>query len=383
MKIAVISPNATHLSDMVRVLESAGHAVVPVEGGKTRLPQVVQETHPEVVVVDGMCCDPAELDPVEQASAQHPLLAVVLLCAQQSPEFLIRAMRAGVREVLPSPAPAGALLAAMARLDQRLQGGRPDRRGQLLAFMACKGGSGSTFIASNLGYQLAAARSVLLVDLNLQFGDALSLVHEQEPSFTLADVARDIDRLDAALLSACTVKVAPNYSVLAAPPDFGDAVEIKPAHVDALLRLALRQHDVVLVDLGRSLDLLNIQVLDQADHIFMVLQAGLPWLRHAKRLQTLFASLGYPPDKVDWIVNRFERSADISLEEIGQALGTERLRTVANSYRDVKTAVNCSAALAEVARSSAVTRNLAELALSLTPQAPAQRSLLDRLLRRA
>lgn len=383
MKIAIISPNAAHLADMARVLESAGHTVVQAEGGKSRIVPVVEEAQPQAVLVDGMCCDPAELDHVEQASAAHPSLAVVLLCAQQSPEFLIKAMRIGVREVLPSPAAAPTLLAAIARLEARLKGGRSGGRGQLLAFMPCKGGSGATFIATNLGYQLAESKSVLLIDLNLQFGDALSLVHDQDPALTLADVARDIHRLDAAFLAACTVKIAPGFSVLAAPADFGDAVEIKPEHVDAVLKVALAQHDFVLLDLGRNLDHMNVKALDQADHIFMVMQAGLPWLRHAKRLQQLFRTLDYPADKVEWIVNRFEKTADIGLEEIGRTLATERLRTVANAYRDVKTAVNYGTALVEVARSSAVTRNLADLALSLSPRHEAQRSLLGRLFRRA
>lgn len=383
MKIALISPNPAHLQSMARVLEPSGHTVVQAEGGKSRIGEVVEQSRPQALLIDGMCCDPAELDHVEQATAAHPQLAVVLLCAQQSPEFLIKAMRVGVREVLPSPASAGALMAAVGRLDARLKGGRPRGRGQLLAFMPCKGGSGATFIASNLGHQLAEARSVLLIDLNLQFGDALSLVHEQEPALTLADVARDIHRLDTAFLDACTVKVGPRYSVLAAPRDFADAVEIQPEHVEAILRLALQQHDFVLVDLGRSMDHMNIRVLDQADHVFMVLQAGLPWLRPAKRLQQLFQTLEYPADKVQWIVNRFEKTADIGFEEISRALAVERLRTVANAYRDVRTAVNYGAPLAEVARASAVTRNLADLALSLNPRQQAERGLLGRLFRRA
>lgn len=383
MKIALISPNASHLQDMAGVLRASGHEVLQAEGGKSRLAQVLTDARPELAVIDGMCCDPAELDHVAHALASHPNLGVVLMCAQQAPEFLIQAMRIGVREVLPSPAPAGALLAAVERLGARLQPAHASGRGQLLAFMPCKGGSGATFLATNLGYQLAQSQSVLLIDLNLQFGDALSLVHEQEAALTLADVARDIHRLDAAFLAACAVRVAPNYSVLAAPQDFADAVEARPEHVDAIIELAVQQYDFVLLDLGRSLDRLNVKALDRADHIFMVLQAGLPWLRQAKRLQKLLRSLDYPADKVQWIVNRFEKGGDIGLEEVGRTLSTDRLRTVANAYRDVKTAVNFGTALVEVARASAVTRNLADLALSLSPRQQEQRSLLDRLLRRA
>ncbi len=385
MKIALISPSKRHLEEACRTLEAAGHAPVAIEGGKSRMAEVIAQASFELLVVDGMCCDPTELEHVEKAVQQQPGLNVMLLCSQQTPEFLIRAMRAGVREVLPSPAPASQLLAAVGRFQARHPSeSRPSGRGQLLAFMPCKGGSGATFLASNLGYQLGATSSVLLIDLNLQFGDALSLVHEPAPAFTLADVARDIHRLDAALLKACSVQVTPGFAVLAAPEEMGDAVDIKPEHVQALTELALQHHDFVLLDLGRNLDHMNVRALDQADHIFMVLQAGLPWLRHAKRLQRVFRSLDYPSDKVQWIVNRFDKTADLALEEITRTLGGERVRAVPNAYREVSDAVNQGSALAQTARASAVTRQLAELAQQISPRpAQAQTSLLGRLFRRA
>lgn len=385
MKIALISPSQLHLEEACRSLEAAGHEPVAMEGGKSRIAEVIAQKRFELLIVDGMCCDPAELEHVEKAVQQQPGLHVMLLCAQQTPEFLIRAMRAGVREVLHSPAPTAQLLAAVGRFQARSRPEpRAQGRGRLLAFMPCKGGSGATFLAANLAHQLGAHSSVLLIDLNLQFGDALSQVHEAPPAFTLADVARDIHRLDAALLAACSVQVTPGFAVLAAPEDMGDAVDIRPEHVEALIEVAVQHHDFVLLDLGRNLDPMNVHALDRADQIFMVLQAGLPSLRHAKRLQRVFRALDDPADKVEWIVNRFDKAADVGLEEITRTLGTDRLRTVPNAYREVTDAVNQGTALAETARACAVTRQLSELAQQLSPRpAEAQKSLLGRLFRRA
>ena len=158
---------------------------------------------------------------------------------------------------------------------------------------------------------------------------------------------------------------------------------MQPNHLEAIIQLALQAHDFVLLDLGRNLDPGSLKAMDLADHLFMVLQAELPALRHARRLQQLFRTLGYPEGKAEWIVNRHEKTSDIGLAEIARTLGVERLRTVANDYREVCAAVNQGAALPQVARSSPVTRNLAELALSLNPLPQVQRSLLGRLFRRA
>ena len=101
-------------------------------------------------------------------------------------------MRAGVREVLPSPVTAPALEAAVSRVAAKLAGAPSRKIGKILAFMPCKGGAGATFLATNLGWQLAETKSVLLIDLNLQFGDALSFVHDGTAPSTLADVAKEI-----------------------------------------------------------------------------------------------------------------------------------------------------------------------------------------------
>ena len=383
MKIAIISPNKNHLQDMGKVLEAQSHAVVLIDGGKSRMRTVAENEQPDLMLVDGMCCDPTELAQVEHVITHFPKIAVILLCATQTPEFLINSMRAGVREVLPSPVSADALQAAVGRIAAKLIGVHSKSTGKVLAFMPCKGGSGTTFLATNLGYQLAETRSVLLIDLNLQFGDALSFVHDGKPASTLADVAHDISRLDATFLAASSVKIAANYSILAAPDDISKAMEIKPEHIDAILALAVTQYDFVLLDMSRTLDTLAIKALDRAYRIFPVLQAGLPGLKNANKLLAVFKSLGYPQDKIELIVNRFEKGSDISLDDIQRSVGISNLRTVPNSYKEVNASINHGNALAEVTRSNAVTKNLAEFALSLSPKLEESRSLLDRLLRRA
>ena len=383
MKIAIISPNKTHLQDMGRVLEAQAHTVLLLEGGKSRMRAIAEQEQPDLMLVDGICCDPNELIQVEYVTTHHPKIAVILLCSSQTPEFLINSMRVGVREVLPSPVTPDALNAAISRIAAKFMGLRTKTPGKILAFLPCKGGSGATFLATNLGYQLAETNSVLLVDLNLQFGDALSFVHDGKPPSSLADVAHGINRLDASFLAASSVKISARYSILAAPEDPSTAMEIKPEHVDEILNLAATQYDFVLLDLSRTLDTLTLKALDHAYRIFPVLQAALPSIRHAHKLQTIFKSLGYPPEKIEWVVNRFEKTGDISLDSIQRTLGASRLRPIPNDYREVNTAVNQGHALAVLNRSSAVSKSLAEFALSLSPRAEESRSLLDRLLRRA
>jgi pilus assembly protein CpaE len=292
-------------------------------------------------------------------------------------------MRAGVREVLPSPVTAPALEAAVSRVAAKLARAPSRKIGKILEFMPCKGGAGATFLATNLGWQLAETKSVLLIDLNLQFGDALAFVHDGKAPLTLADVAKDIGRLDASLLAASTVNVAPNYSILAAPEDLAHAMEVKPEHIDAVLSLAVTQYDFVLLDVGRSLDTIAVKALDRAWRIFPVLQSSLPDLRNAGKLLEAFKSLGYPQEKTELIINRFDKGGDIGIDQVQRSLGSVRLNTVPNSYREVNASINHGDPLIRNSRGNTVARHLADFAQALSPRPEENRGLLGRIFRKA
>ncbi|MES2902258.1 MAG: histidine kinase [Pseudomonadota bacterium] len=382
MKIAVVSTNKIHLNEIGKQLQAAAHVALLTEGGKDKLRQVAEQDQPDLILVDCGACSADELAHIESLTGHYPQIAVVLLCAGCSPDFLISAMRAGVREVLPSPVAAAELEAAVSRIGGKLRAGTARSPGKVLAFVPCKGGSGATFLATSMGYQLAETRSVLLIDLNLQFGDALSFVCDTRPPSTLADVARAIGRLDASFLAASAVKVAPNFSIIAAPEDHAQALEITPSQVDAVLALAVQHYDFVLLDIGRPITTLSIKALDRAQLIYPVLQAGLPYIRNAKKMLDIFKSLDYGPDKVELIVNRFERKSAIGVAEIGRALGKFAIHTVPNSYKQVSAAIDHGEPLMASARANPVLRDLGGLSDALSPRPPAARSLFERLLGR-
>ena len=386
MKIAVVSPDKIRLNEIGGLLQAAAHIAILTEGRKDVLRDVLREVamrdQPDLLLLHGDY-DGAGLAAIAELGLHHPHIAVVLLCAGCTPEFLIEAMRAGVREVLPASVTADELQAALLRIGSKLRSVQAGPAGKVLAFIPCKGGSGATFLATSLACQLAETAPVLLIDLNLQFGDALAFVHDGRPPSTLADVARGVDRLDAAFLAASTVQVAPNFSILAAPDDHAQAVEITPAQVDVVLALAVQHYDFVLLDIGRPVSTLGMKALDRAHTIYPVMQASLPSIRNAKKMLAIFKSLDYGPDKVELIVNRFERKGAIGVAGIERALGKFTTHTVANAYKSVSAAIDHGEPLVASAPSSQVLRQLAGLADSVRPRPQPAHGLFGRLLRRA
>ena len=364
--ITVLSSDRSRLDQITTLLKREHDTdVSAVHGGVSELNAIQQP--PDVIIVNGKAIEEGGLGIVERLSQSHPSTAFIVVTDNQSAEFLRSAMRAGVREVLPCPVPDDQLSDALERVRKRVL--QPGAQGKVFAFIPSKGGSGSTFLATNLGYVLAESggRKVLLIDLNLQFGSAALFLSAQTPSTDIAQVAQEIHRMDASFLAASLMNVLPNYGVLAAPDDPAHSVDVKPEHVEKIVEIARKHYDFIILDLGRSLDAVSLRALDLADAIFPVLQMELPYIRDTKRLLGVMRSLGYPNSKIKMLLNRHEKGSEIGLGDLEKALGMHVFKTIPNSYQASSASVNQGIPVASLARNNPVSRSLFELAAAIAP----------------
>ncbi len=353
MRICIISPEPRHIERMLSQLQGLSAQLVALHGTLAAQAARAADDAPDLLVAD--------IGDGDGADPLAPLLAcagvpVLLLCRRQDPAFLLAAMRAGVREMLPITPDAALLQDAVGRL--RRSGPKPATRGRVLAFVSCKGGSGATFLAANLAYALAASgRRTALLDFNLQFGDALLFLSDRRPVRTLADLARAGSRLDATFLAASMTEVGP-LGVLAGAEDPAQAVDILPEHIDALLTLARSRYEFVVVDVGRGLDARSLRALDQADCIYPVLQITLPFIRDGRRLLEVFRGLDYSAEKVHIVVNRHEKRGDIGLGQVERTLGAPVTRAIPNHYAGAAASVNQGIPMVAMARANPISRSL-------------------------
>ncbi|MES2151440.1 MAG: AAA family ATPase [Pseudomonadota bacterium] len=387
MKALIITRDA----DLHAAIASQGAARVPPldlaacrASLRDALDRLVSDS-PELVIVDATDQDSAEADQLERLTRHYPAACFMLLTREHQHDLLIRAMRAGVREVLQLPLVQRAFDEAMDRV-VAAAGVATMRDGKVLAFISCKGGSGATFISTNFGYALAtlADKKVLLIDLHGQFGDATLYVSDQKPAMTLSDVCGQIARIDGPFLESCLVHVTEGFGVLAAADDPNHAVALKPEQMDSILRVARQHYDFIVLDVGRQIDAISLRALDSADAIYPVLQLALPDLRDGRRLLDIFRSLGYPIENTRLIVNRYEKGGKLRLQDLQAALGAEVMHTIPNDYVAVTDSVNQGVPVLQLSRSSAVARSLAELVELVTVRRVSDsRGLFERLFGRA
>ncbi len=370
MKIKVIAPQRARADELAKSLVGAtpGAEILSAPSVAGGLLTAVNGSRPNLLVLEGI--DGSTLDALSQLQLTNPDVDAIIISDQQTPQFLMAAMKAGVREVLPSPVDNNALWAAVQRIARKRGATQaPVKHGQVLAFMSCKGGNGSSFLAANLAHILAhrGEQTVGLLDFDLQFGDSLLMLTDQRATSDVAELSQHLARLDTSLLRASMVAISPTLSVLPAPADLTQALEVKANHVEAIIKQARQAFDFVVVDVSRSIDAVSLKVLDMADQIFPVLQLTLPNIRDAKRVRDLFRSLDYPAHKVHWVINRYQKGGDITLESFEQALGAKDSFTVPNHHASVIDSVNRGIPIDTAARNSPIAKALHQLAQRIAP----------------
>lgn len=383
MKILLLSAEPAHLEDLRSGLgdKAARHDIV---GGPLPLladPAELMKEGAELLLVEARPGDTALWPQLERLALSAPQLIIAVISDNQTPEFLRMAMRAGVREVL---MPGGAdVQRLVARAEQHLVRGAAHEKGRVLAFLPTKGASGATFIATSMAYALSGhcGKKVLLIDLNLQLGDAAFFVSDKHPQITLADVCQQVHRLDASFLAATAALVHPNFSVLASPDDPEKALQVKPDHIARILKVAIQSYDFVVLDVSRAMDAVSVAALDSADLIFPILQQDLSYLRYASRLLKVFNSLGYGGDRIRPILNRTRKGEQIGVEEVEKSLGIKVWHHVPNNYHAVVSSINQGVPLAILENGHhPVVAAINAMAEELTGTTPSKESWLRRLL---
>jgi len=274
------------------------------------------------------------------------------------------AMQAGARDLLPLPLVGDDLIAALQRIERDHRVGSPRADGTLLAFMNAKGGCGATLLACNVAHALTTVshRRVMLIDLDLQFG-AIPLYFDLFPKRGMLQALENVAGLDEVAFAGYLVEHVSGLKILGHASE--DALPTHPVsaqHVNQLISLALRSSDQVVVDLPRRIEPVSALVIERAQHVALIVQQSVATLRDATRLITcLRRDLDVSKDRIVVVVNRYEKNASITVDDIRTTLGCGELSLVPNDFRTVAACVDTGTPLLLQARTAAVTRAVVAL----------------------
>lgn len=388
MKATLISWTRSLLEELRRAAEAEGFEVTQalLRKGSQPLSLLLADMNGDLLIVDSAGAEPGDdLATLEALTRTHPSLAVIMLSTSGDANVLIAAMRAGVREVLQSPPKAGELADALRHVAQRQQAVPSEvGRGRVIAFLSAKSGSGSTVLSTNLAYLLATAhqKRTAVIDLDFVLAEASFFMSDSHGKTNVAELAKQVNRLDGKLLAASMLSVAPNLFLLAAPEDPEDAFGVTAEQMARVLEVAREHHDFVVIDLVRTPDTtVSMKAIDMADLIFVVLEATVPHLRGLSRSLRILRSLDCPDSKLRLIVNRYDKHVAIDLAQIEKTVGLKVDYTISNSFAEVSKSLNTGVLLAKANPKNPVVRGLREIADELVGKpAGSGRSWIGRLI---
>ena len=275
---------------------------------------------------------------------EHTQAPLILLASGESSQLLSEALDTDVADVLLLPQLADNVVFAVrkaAHAGRRLEseGGR-GKRGRVLTVFSPKGGTGKTVTATNLATAFAKyeKKRTLLIDLDLQFGDA-AIMLGLEPEKTIYDLVVAPGELDSEKLAGYTTRHASGVDVLPAPLRPEDAELVTEPKVNRLLEVARGSYDLIVVDTSPFFHGPMLATLDRTDELLVLCGLDVPTLKNVKLAQHTLDLLSFPASRVRFVLNRSNSKVGMKRGEVESALGV-KIAFEMPSDRAVPLAVN-------------------------------------------
>jgi len=283
----------------------------------------LERIRPDALLVDFTNLPEPYQDLVGQikGSAAAPLL--VALHRSADPETILSVIRAGADEYLYPPLSAnlGKALERLAGRTRQRQDQNPNG-GKILGFFSAKGGCGATTIACHTAVELArqTSQKVLLADLDLDAG-LVGFLMKSKSRYSILDAMSNTHRLDPSYWRALISNGTPRLQVIRAPDASVQRAEPKGEDLHTVLRFVRFQYDWTLVDLGRGLNPLVVNALDEVDQAFLVTTLDVPALHQVQRVIRNLLDNGYSQERLRLVLNRVPKAPDVMPGELEGLVG--------------------------------------------------------------
>jgi pilus assembly protein CpaE len=252
--------------------------------------------------------------------------------------------------------------------------------GSLICVLGPKGGIGKTLTTANLAVALAlAGKKVVVVDLDLQFGD-VGLSLGLAPTRTIHDLVKSGGSLDSEKVEAYLTPHSSGLRALMAPVRPDQAAGVTIDFLREVYPLLRADNDYVIVDTPPGFSPEVIGSIDSSTHVCMVGMLDSLSLKNTKLGLETLELMGYKRNRIRIVLNRADTHVGVTQEDVTAVIGREP-DVMVPSHRDIARSVNEGAPIVQSKpRSDAARafRTLAELYAGVEP-----RTRTRRLLRRA
>lgn len=357
-----------HGLEDIQSYDLAGYHVVARTQSREELRQALTAVKPHVLVLDLDVPDACET--IVEATETLGGLGIVGVTDSQNPQTLVAAVRAGCRQLATKPLDANDLVVAIRRVLNESAG--QHENGRVYGVIGASGGSGATTVACHLAHAIVeiSEGATLAVDLDFEFG-GVARAWDLAPSYTIADIA-SAGAVDAALLKKAVCETPRGLAVLARPARIEEGHTIDEILVSAVIGCARTIYPNVVLDLPRKLDAVAGAAIQRCDKLLIVAQSTVPAVDNARRLSEALARAGISPDNIEFVLNRYRKSAqNVTLELIEKTLGKKLFGLIPSDFKSVAHALDLGQ---PITGRNEVYRAISQIARNLTGQVETQSS---------
>jgi len=273
---------------------------------------------------------------------EHTRVPVLLVASGEASLLLDESLGADIADVVLLPALNENVVFAIRKSTHagRRAAAAGTHDGRIVTVFSPKGGTGKTVVATNLAAAFAKheKRKTLLIDLDLQFGDA-AIMLGIEPEKTIFDLVTAPGELDPEKLAGYTTTHSSGLDILPAPLHPEDAELVTEAKVARLLEVARSSYDAIVVDTSPFFHGPMLSTLDRTDELLLLCGLDVPTLKNVRLALGTLSLLSFPQTRIRVVLNRANSKVGMKQREVEAAL-EQKVRFEIPSDRAVPISVN-------------------------------------------
>jgi pilus assembly protein CpaE len=198
-------------------------------------------------------------------------------------------------------------------------GGEPSR---VISVVSPKGGSGKTTVATNLAVGLAqrAPGDVVVIDLDLQFGDVASALR-LAPEHTIADTAAATTALDSTTLKVFLTPHPADLFALCAPESLAQADDVGAAHLSDVVSTLAQTFRYVVIDTAAGIDVVALSAMELSTDLVLVSTTDVPCVRSLRKAIEALDAIGVTTQSRHFLLNRADAKVGLSTHDIESVTG--------------------------------------------------------------
>jgi pilus assembly protein CpaE len=331
----------------------------------------------DVLVLSPEVKEPDALGLAEFVGRTAPGTAIVLVRDHTWNGLLPAAMRAGIRDVVDMTQGTDELRDAVERailwatnlrsahVATIRTDGTKNVRGHIISVFSSKGGSGKTFLTTNLATAIAdiSGADTAVVDLDVDMGDVFTYFG-REPSASIHDLMELGEGAGGERIREVGVEVAPHTWAFGAPPDPAAEAPAGEA-IGKFLRAIRSEFTYVVVDASVDYSDSALVCFDLSDMICLVTALDVVGVKHLSKALDTLLTIGLPRERFRVVLNRADSKVGLDAGDVERVMKIS-VDAMLPSSRLVPTSLNKGRPVVIDEPSSEISQSIRHLAARFT-----------------